>query len=56
MALLQRVVEAAYVNMPRIRLVWARLWTLVAQHLVSAACHTGACGSVWQGLPRWCLG
>jgi Sec7-like guanine-nucleotide exchange factor len=46
--LLQRVVECAYHNMGRIRLVWARLWTLVAQHLVSAACHTGGL-MVWVG-------
>ena len=36
--LLQRVVECAYFNSGRIRLVWQRLWTVVSQHLVSAAC------------------
>ena len=36
--LLQRVVECAYFNSNRIRLVWQRLWTVVSQHLVSAAC------------------
>ncbi len=36
--LLQRVVECAYFNSSRIRLVWQRLWTVVSQHLVSAAC------------------
>lgn len=35
-------VPQAYHNMGRIRLVWSRLWHVVAQHLVSAACHTGA--------------
>lgn len=30
--------------MGRIRLVWSRLWHVVAQHLVSAACHTGETG------------
>lgn len=28
---------------PLHRLVWSRLWHVVAQHLVSAACHTGVC-------------
>lgn len=36
--LLQRLVECAYFNSSRIRLVWQRLWTVVSQHLVSAAC------------------
>ena len=36
--LLQRLVECAYFNSGRIRLVWQRLWTVVSQHLVSAAC------------------
>lgn len=63
MHLLQRVVECAYHNMGRIRLVWSRLWTVVAQHLVSAACHTGeSCGlllgftrvGLWCGVV-WCL-
>ncbi|EFN53507.1 hypothetical protein CHLNCDRAFT_13798, partial [Chlorella variabilis] len=40
--LLQKVVECAYHNQARIRLVWSRLWSVVAQHLVSAACHTDA--------------
>jgi hypothetical protein len=37
--LLQRLVECAYLNAARIRLVWQRLWTVLSQHLVSAACH-----------------
>lgn len=37
--LLNRVVECAFANGDRIRLVWQRLWTVVSQHLVSAACH-----------------
>ena len=36
--LLQRIVECAYFNASRIRLVWQRIWTVVSQHLVSAAC------------------
>ena len=36
--LLQRVVECAYFNSGRMRIVWQRIWTVVSQHLVSAAC------------------
>lgn len=36
--LLQRIVECAYFNSGRIRLVWQRLWTVVSQHLVFASC------------------
>ena len=38
--LLHRFVECAGANTNRIRLVWQRLWTVISQHLVSAACHT----------------
>ncbi|KAL4515001.1 hypothetical protein Ndes2526B_g03682 [Nannochloris sp. 'desiccata'] len=38
--LLQRLVECAARNTERIRLVWQRLWTVVSQHIVSAACHS----------------
>lgn len=37
--LLQRIVECTYLNSDRIRLVWHRIWTVVSQHLISAACH-----------------
>lgn len=37
--LLQRLVEFAFLNMDRIRLVWRKLWTVISQHLVSAACQ-----------------
>ena len=37
--LLQRIVECTYLNAYRIRLVWHRVWRVVSQHLVSAACH-----------------
>lgn len=37
---LSRVMECAYHNLGRIRLIWARLWSAVAPHLVSAACHS----------------
>ncbi|KAF8064597.1 BIG3 [Scenedesmus sp. PABB004] len=36
---LQKVVECAYVNMPRIRLVWGKLWAVIAAQLVGASCH-----------------
>jgi len=38
--LLQRLIECATANTARIRMVWQRLWTVVSQHLVSAACHS----------------
>lgn len=38
--MLQRAVECTHYNMgTRIRLVWGRIWSIVSQHLVSAACH-----------------
>ncbi|KAL6766957.1 hypothetical protein ACKKBG_A38045 [Auxenochlorella protothecoides x Auxenochlorella symbiontica] len=37
--LLQRLTEVALLNVPRPRLVWARLWAMASAHLVSAACH-----------------
>jgi len=37
--MLQRAIECAHHNLGRIRLVWSRLWSIVSQHLVSAACH-----------------
>ncbi len=33
-----RLVQCAAGNQGRIRLVWGRLWAVVAPHLVSAAC------------------
>lgn len=36
---LQKVVECAYHNMPRIRLVWGKLWAVIAAQLVGASCH-----------------
>lgn len=35
---LVRLVQCAALNANRIRLVWGRLWAVVAPHLVSAAC------------------
>jgi hypothetical protein len=36
---LQKVVECAYTNMSRIRLVWGKLWAVIASQLVGASCH-----------------
>jgi hypothetical protein len=36
---LQKVVECAYANMSRIRLVWGKLWAVIAAQLVGASCH-----------------
>ena len=36
---LGRLVDAAFDNLGRIRLVWVRLWAALSAHLVSAACH-----------------
>ncbi|XP_074575032.1 brefeldin A-inhibited guanine nucleotide-exchange protein 5 [Curcuma longa] len=36
---LQKLVEISYYNMARIRLVWARIWSVLAQHFISAGSH-----------------
>ncbi|CAD7697716.1 unnamed protein product [Ostreobium quekettii] len=36
---LRKLVECAYYNLGRIRLVWGRLWAVISAHLVGAACH-----------------
>lgn len=40
---LQKVVECAYHNMSRIRLVWHKLWAVIAAQLVGASCHPHRC-------------
>ena len=35
---LLRLVQCGVANLGRIRLVWDRLWAVIAPHLVSAAC------------------
>jgi brefeldin A-inhibited guanine nucleotide-exchange protein len=35
---LQKVVECAFINMGRIRLVWSKLWAVVGAQLVGASC------------------
>eukprot|EP00879_Flechtneria_rotunda_P005150 GHRR01005432.1.p1 GENE.GHRR01005432.1~~GHRR01005432.1.p1 ORF type:complete len:1373 (+),score=543.66 GHRR01005432.1:373-4491(+) len=40
---LQKVVECAYHNMSRIRLVWGKLWAVIAAQLVGASCHPNRC-------------
>ncbi|XP_021597943.1 brefeldin A-inhibited guanine nucleotide-exchange protein 5 isoform X2 [Manihot esculenta] len=36
---LQKLVEISYYNMARIRMVWARIWSVLANHFISAGCH-----------------
>ncbi|TYG66962.1 hypothetical protein ES288_D05G041000v1 [Gossypium darwinii] len=36
---LQRAVEISYYNIARIRMVWARIWTVLANHFISAGSH-----------------
>ena len=32
--------EIAHYNMPRIRVVWAKIWTFMAEHFLYASCHS----------------
>ncbi|KAM1605801.1 hypothetical protein PS2_026498 [Malus domestica] len=36
---LQKLVEISYYNMARIRMVWARIWSVLAYHFISAGSH-----------------
>ncbi|KAK7265505.1 hypothetical protein RJT34_33125 [Clitoria ternatea] len=36
---LQKLVEISYYNMARIRMVWARIWFVLANHFISAGSH-----------------
>ncbi|OMO86408.1 SEC7-like protein [Corchorus olitorius] len=36
---LQKLVEISYYNMARIRMVWARIWTVLAKHFIAAGSH-----------------
>lgn len=36
---LQKLVEISYYNMARIRLVWARIWSILANHFIAAGSH-----------------
>ncbi|XP_019057827.1 PREDICTED: brefeldin A-inhibited guanine nucleotide-exchange protein 5 isoform X1 [Tarenaya hassleriana] len=36
---LQKLVEISYYNMARIRMVWARIWCVLAEHFISAGSH-----------------
>uniref|UniRef100_A0A1D1YN54 Brefeldin A-inhibited guanine nucleotide-exchange protein 2 n=1 Tax=Anthurium amnicola TaxID=1678845 RepID=A0A1D1YN54_9ARAE len=36
---LQKLVEISYYNMARIRLVWARIWSVLSQHFIFAGSH-----------------
>ena len=37
---LRKLVECAYYNLGRIRLIWGRLWSTISSHLVNASCHS----------------
>lgn len=37
---LRKLVECAYYNLGRIRLIWGRLWSTISSHLVTASCHS----------------
>ncbi|XP_058108815.1 brefeldin A-inhibited guanine nucleotide-exchange protein 5 [Magnolia sinica] len=36
---LQKLVEISYYNMARIRMVWARIWSVLSNHFISAGSH-----------------
>ncbi|KAL8557742.1 hypothetical protein ACS0TY_005012 [Phlomoides rotata] len=36
---LQKIVEISYYNMARVRMVWARIWSILAQHFIFAGSH-----------------
>ncbi|KAH6769452.1 HOPM interactor 7 [Perilla frutescens var. frutescens] len=36
---LQKIAEISYYNMARIRMVWARIWSVLAQHFIFAGSH-----------------
>ncbi|XP_051140030.1 brefeldin A-inhibited guanine nucleotide-exchange protein 5-like isoform X2 [Andrographis paniculata] len=36
---LQKILEASYYNMARIRMVWARIWSVLAHHFILAGSH-----------------
>ncbi|GLJ11220.1 hypothetical protein SUGI_0147450 [Cryptomeria japonica] len=36
---LQKLVEISYYNMARIRMVWARIWSVLSYHFISAGSH-----------------
>jgi len=36
---LQKLVEVAYYNMGRIRIVWTRIWEVMGQHFTMVGCH-----------------
>ncbi|XP_071688034.1 brefeldin A-inhibited guanine nucleotide-exchange protein 5-like [Rutidosis leptorrhynchoides] len=37
---LQKLVEISYLNMARIRMVWARIWSVLANHFTTAGSHS----------------
>jgi brefeldin A-inhibited guanine nucleotide-exchange protein len=36
---LQKLVDVAHYNMNRVRVVWARIWGIFAEHFTKAGCH-----------------
>jgi Sec7-like guanine-nucleotide exchange factor len=36
---LQKMVEVTQYNMNRVRLVWSRMWSVIAPHMVRVGCH-----------------
>ncbi|KAJ1565919.1 Brefeldin A-inhibited guanine nucleotide-exchange protein 1, partial [Nowakowskiella sp. JEL0078] len=40
MYLLQKLVEIAYYNMPRIRFEWSQIWKLIQPHFNTVGCHS----------------
>jgi Sec7-like guanine-nucleotide exchange factor len=36
---LQKMVEVTQYNMNRVRLVWSRMWSAIAPHMVRVGCH-----------------
>lgn len=39
---LQKLVELAHFNMDRIRLVWTRIWNILADHFIKVGCNSNA--------------
>ena len=44
---LQKIVEVAYYNMNRIRLVWSEMWIILQQHFIRCGCHEKSAVSMY---------
>lgn len=51
---LTKIVEIAHFNMNRIRLVWTRIWNVLADYFVAVGCHPNL--QVSRGGQRWGVG